>query len=169
MRAAYNDPLILRKNEANQWRQVEIKNAGAKTVTAPQDFTNRLLKAAQGLEAELIKARGPAPSFSTESWNILLDQTVEKIKSLSVSKGAEYAHGDDRLDNFRRNGADLGLPMETIWRAYTGKHWDSITTYVKDLTAGRTRQRSEPMSGRADDMIVYLILFKAMLQERGEP
>jgi hypothetical protein len=107
--------------------------------------------------------------FSHDAWDKLLDETILQIKSLSTTKGAEYAHGNDRLDNFRRNGLEMGLPMETIWRVYALKHWDSITTYIKDITKGTTRPRSEPISGRVDDLIVYLLLLKAMLKERGEP
>jgi hypothetical protein len=108
-----------------------------------------------------------AIGYTFEQWDKLVAKTVAQIGSLGKIKGGEYAHGGDRLDNFRRNGKDMELPMITIWRTYAGKHWDSITTFVKDVTHGRERPRSEPMSGRADDLIVYLILFKAMLEEMG--
>jgi len=81
-------------------------------------------------------------------------------------KGGEYAGDHDRLDNFRRNGANLGLPMEVIWGVYAAKHWDAIGTYIRDLTTGKTRERMEPISGRVDDLLVYLILFKCMIIER---
>ena len=114
------------------------------------------------------KVSGDLLVYSNAQWDKLLSATVEKIKSLALVKGGEYSGDDDRLANFRRNGVDVGLPMEVIWRVYAGKHWDSITQYVKDLTAGKDRTRGEPLSGRADDLIVYLLLFKAMLEERGE-
>lgn len=105
--------------------------------------------------------------FSQEAWEELLAETVARINELSTIKGGEYAAEGDRLDNFRRNGADCGVPMEVCWRIYAGKHWDSITTYVRDLQSGKDRFRSESILGRADDLIVYLILFKAMCKERG--
>jgi hypothetical protein len=35
------------------------------------------------------------------------------------------------------------------------------------MAKGVARQRMESISGRADDLIVYLILFKAMVEEAG--
>lgn len=98
--------------------------------------------------------------------NLLLPQIFEQIRRLAATKGAEYAHGDDRLDNFRRNGSDCGVSMETCWRIYAGKHWDSITTYIKDIQTGTQREYSEDITGRALDLMVYLTLFICMVNER---
>ena len=109
---------------------------------------------------------GPA-SFSHERWASLLTETIAEIESLSLKKGGEYAGDDDRLANFRRNGAALGLPMETVWAVYAGKHWDAIQQFIKDQRNGKERERLEPIAGRVDDLLVYLLLFKAMLEESG--
>lgn len=99
-------------------------------------------------------------------WNILLSATMEEIGKLSVLKGGEYAGDGDRLANFRRNAVALGLPMETIWAVYAAKHWDAVQQYIQDLNTGKQRQRLEPIEGRIDDLLVYLILFKAICKER---
>lgn len=106
--------------------------------------------------------------FSHEQYAALVSQTIEKIETLSTLKGGEYAGDVDRLANFRRNGEALGLPMEAIWHTYAAKHWDAVTQYIKDTLNGKTRKRAEPLSGRLDDIIVYCILFKAMLIERDQ-
>lgn len=99
----------------------------------------------------------------------IINETFEKCLKLRATKGMEYTGGsNDALYNFRSNGLEVGLPMEVIWRIYAGKHWNSITTYVKDLVSGTARTRGEPIAGRVDDMITYLLLFKAILEERGE-
>jgi hypothetical protein len=100
------------------------------------------------------------------TYDKLLAETWETINELGKKKGGEYAGDHDRLENFKRNGTRLNLPMEIIWAVYAAKHWDAITQYVADLRTGKTRPRMESLSGRCDDLIVYLILFKAMLQER---
>lgn len=105
--------------------------------------------------------------YEHSRYNALVDETVEKIVKLSVEKGGEYAGDRDRLANFRRNGDAMELPMETIWRVYAGKHWDAITQYIVDIQQGKTRPRMESIAGRADDLIVYLLLFKAMVEERS--
>lgn len=106
-------------------------------------------------------------SYSHEQFDKLINSTVETIRSLSSLKGAEYSGDVDRLANFRRNGEALGLPMETIWAVYAAKHWDAVMQYVKDIQSSRERTRLESISGRLDDLIVYAILFKAMIEERA--
>ena len=56
--------------------------------------------------------------------------------------------------------------METIWRVYAAKHWDAVGQYIRDLQSGKERLRDEPITGRIHDLIVYLLLFKAMVEER---
>jgi len=107
-------------------------------------------------------------TYSHERYDTLVQQTVANIKQLSELKGGEYAGDLDRLANFRRNAAALGLEMEQVWAVYAAKHWDSIMQYVKDLGEGKTRERMESIEGRMDDLIVYLILAKAMADERGQ-
>lgn len=108
--------------------------------------------------------------FSQERWEQLLDETIRQIRSLSTIKGGEYAGDLDRLENFRRNAAAMDLTMEQVWRVYAGKHWDALTQWVKDRAAGIQRPRAESLLGRADDLIVYGILLKAMiLESEDEP
>lgn len=106
--------------------------------------------------------------YTIERYNEMVAETFKKIEELGRLKGAEYAGDADRLGNFRRNGLDQDLPMESIWRVYTAKHWDAIGQYVRDIKDGKTRERMESIDGRVDDMIVYLLLFKAMIDERTE-
>lgn len=107
--------------------------------------------------------------YTMDQYKVLCQKVTDRIESLSAIKGAEYTGGNaDRLDNFRRNGKKLEVPMETVWNIYVTKHLDSIDTYVKDIQKGIERERSEPMSGRALDVIVYMILFLAMLEEKGD-
>ena len=107
-----------------------------------------------------------SPIYSHSDYNELVRRTVENIVRLSKEKGGEYAGDVDRLLNFRRNAERIGLNMESIWHTYCAKHWDAIEQYVRDLNEGKTRTRSESISGRADDIIVYMILFKAIVEER---
>ena len=106
--------------------------------------------------------------FSHADFDKLVEKTVSELKRLSEQKGGEYAGDFDRLANFRRNAAALHLNMEQIWAVYAAKHWDAIMQYILDISTGKERTRAEPLDGRADDLIVYLILFKAMLVERRD-
>lgn len=106
------------------------------------------------------------PTFTNTQWEALLERVTATIKSLAKSKGSEYSGDQDRLRNFREGAERYGLPMEIIWGVYAGKHWDALQTYIRDLNTGVERTRSEPIDGRVDDLLVYLLLFKAMLEER---
>lgn len=105
-------------------------------------------------------------NFSHKEYNELVNDTVDQIHKLSTLKGGEYAGDDDRLANFRRNAQRIGLNMESVWHTYCAKHWDAIEQYIKDLNGATTRPRLETLASRADDIIVYMILFKAILRER---
>lgn len=106
--------------------------------------------------------------FSTENFKKIIDETVHQINELSEKKGGEYAGDDDRLANFRRNANALNLNKEDIWAVYAAKHWDAVMQYIKDGRTGKKRERLESISGRCDDLIVYLLLMKAMIQENGD-
>lgn len=105
--------------------------------------------------------------YSHARYNELVENTFTELRNLGELKGGEYAGDLDRLANFRRNGLDLGVPMELVWRIYAAKHWDAIGQYVRDSITGKERVRLESIEGRIDDLIVYLLLFKAMVDERG--
>lgn len=104
--------------------------------------------------------------MNTKDFNRLVESTIGDCKDIMIAKGGEYAHGDDRLDNFKRNAAQLGLTPLDVWAIYFRKHLDAITIYVQDQRLGRERPRSESITGRFDDAINYLILGKALVIEQ---
>lgn len=113
-------------------------------------------------------AAAPAGAgYPNSTVDALIVATMERVRELRRTKGGEYAGDNDALANFRRNAARLGLQPEQIWAVYASKHWDSIMQLIQDLGAGKDRERVEPIAGRVDDLITYLILFKAMHEERS--
>ena len=103
--------------------------------------------------------------YSHSRYNDLVSETFTRIKELSEKKGGEYSGDSDRLLNFRRNATALGLNKETVWAVYAAKHWDALMQYIQDKEKGKDRERMEPIVGRVDDLIAYLLLMKAMLDE----
>lgn len=103
--------------------------------------------------------------YSHDRWKDLLAKSFAQIEKLATLKGGEYSGDSDRLANFRRNAFDCGLDYRQIWRVYAGKHWDAVGQYVKDLASQKDRVRLESIEGRINDLLVYLLLFKAMLEE----
>lgn len=103
-----------------------------------------------------------------KDFQTIVDSTIASLNSLVTVKGGEYASDADRLANFKEAGKRLGLTPEQVLLVYLDKHYSAVVNYVKDMIAGKNRPRSEPIGGRADDMVVYLMLFKALLEERHE-
>ena len=105
-----------------------------------------------------------APSSSNPQLLIVAD-AIKRAEQLFTSKNSEYGDNGDILANFRRLAQQQDLPMSTVWMMLAGKHIDSIQQYVKDVRASKGRNRTEPMSARIDDLIVYSILLLAIVNE----
>lgn len=103
-----------------------------------------------------------------EAFIKLLEETHQKMMDLTKTKGREYAGSSDQLANFKRNAERINLDPLQIWFVYAAKHFDSISTYVGDVAIDETFEYSENIEGRADDLILYLNIFKALIRERRE-
>lgn len=97
---------------------------------------------------------------------LIFAPTIKQMEELARVKGGEYSGDADRLANFKRNAEALGLDPLQVWAVYAAKHWDSLMTFIKDIGAETSRPRSEPIEGRADDLMVYLLLFKGLLYDQ---
>lgn len=95
----------------------------------------------------------------------LMDDTWANLRALSNTKGQEYAHSADRLANFKRLAEELNMTPEQVLWVYFTKHKDSIVSYIKPKQTKPVL--SEPIEGRIDDAILYLILLKGLICERS--
>lgn len=96
----------------------------------------------------------------------VVDDTWNRLNSLSTTKGAEYSGpGDNQLANFEDVARELGVTREVVLLVYLEKHMRSI----KHAIAGHGPQ-SESIDGRIMDAIVYLVLLRCMADDgRTEP
>lgn len=103
--------------------------------------------------------------MTPQAFHSLVEHTFDHLRALYAVKAGEYATDADRLSNFRGAAQRTGMTSEQVLLIYLDKHYASICNYIRDSAQGKSRPRSEPINGRVDDMIVYLLLFKALLQE----
>jgi|TARA_Y100000022_G_scaffold48537_1_gene41032 hypothetical protein len=96
--------------------------------------------------------------MSTQEFVTLCGDTWDDITRLTQSKGHEYANSDNQLDNFRRLSKALGLAPDAVCFVYLTKHMDAIQNHIREPE----RAKSEPITGRIDDAILYLLLLKAI-------
>lgn len=97
----------------------------------------------------------------------LISDAIFRARDLFYSKNSEYGDRGDILGNFRRLAAQQNVPMSTAWFFLAGKHMDVITQYVKDTRDGVARERSQPITERIDDLIVYSLLLLAIVAEEN--
>jgi hypothetical protein len=92
------------------------------------------------------------------------EETLAHILELKKSKSRDYADDDDALWNVHDVALDTRLYPEKVVQVFMMKHWGVIQRVINE----NNFVPSEPLDGRIDDMIVYLIILKAMLSERRQ-
>lgn len=99
----------------------------------------------------------------------LLDETHRTLCLLTSTKGEEYSRDDDQLANFRRSAAEAGITEWQAWLVFYNKHADAIKTWIRHGNDGpKGKGVSEPIEGRIDDAILYLILLKGLVRSQGK-
>src|SRR5687768_8276991 len=100
--------------------------------------------------------------MTNEQFQAHMDTLISKLVLVRKIANKEYAQRHDRdadnvFANFERHANNLGLRREQVWAVYAAKHWDGIISHI----AGNVAQR-EPVTGRIEDLIVYLMLLHGM-------
>ncbi len=114
-----------------------------------------------------------------DRFQALLHQTHERMLELTKTKGEEYANNtptgpqaekndpvvlaQDQHANFKRDAEELGSTPEQALGFHLNKHMNAVKSFIK-----HGRVFSEPIDGRIDDAILYLILLKGLVVERRE-
>jgi len=95
----------------------------------------------------------------------VVSDTFNEILHLADTKGEEYSSSPDQFANFRSLAGELDLTMEKVLMVYLAKHLQSVKAFIKDTPRSYKVEMSEPIEGRVDDAIHYLLLLKAMIKE----
>lgn len=99
--------------------------------------------------------------FTAQDVARVMQDVVNEISFLREAGQKEYAHGfNSPFRNFESLSAELGISREKVLWVYAKKHIDGVVAYIN----GHKSQR-EPVTGRINDLIVYLILLRAMYEE----
>lgn len=94
----------------------------------------------------------------------------ERIEKLNRTKGEEYTGSEGAGNvhaNFDRLSAKLKISPDKVLWVYLTKHLDSIENHINEADQPTQRALSEPMEGRVDDAILYLLLWRAMNLRRN--
>lgn len=103
--------------------------------------------------------------MTPELFNQILENRLDKTRSVLSSKAKEYAVGADRLSNFKRAGAMLKQAPEQALIGMWTKHIISILDIVDEIDNGKI-PTIEILEEKITDAVSYLILLEALMCER---
>lgn len=93
---------------------------------------------------------------------LLMESVFEQLRQTREAGQKEYAHSEENaLRNFEDTGKELDIPRERVLWIFLKKHLDGVLAYIKGYQSQR-----EDVRGRIKDIIVYLILLWAMIDDR---
>ena len=104
--------------------------------------------------------------MTREDFSRRVEKRVDLIRQTLLTKHKEYAKDDNVFRNFDEAAGGLSLhgsSAEVLW-SYMTKHLVSI----KDIVADNKPVDSAVVSEKIGDVINYLILLEAMLNQQGE-
>lgn len=92
----------------------------------------------------------------------LFKAVIKEEMELLSKKGAEYASDQDCLDNFKRQGEELGLSPFQVLAVFMNKHYRSVQAFVRN---GCKTTSNESIEGRLNDLRNYAFLALCLLKE----
>lgn len=98
--------------------------------------------------------------MTKEDLKNVMDRVIQEIQSLCEAGQKEYAGGENAFGNFERIASRIDTSREKVLWTYLTKHLDGIESHIK----GHISQR-EPVEGRINDAIVYLIILRGMVED----
>ena len=105
--------------------------------------------------------------MTNETFETILNETFDKIKSVLLAKADEYAADDDRLHNFKIALILQGTNPVSALSGMMCKHTVSIYDLINGYKMGRAIE-PELWDEKIIDNINYLILLRAALREERE-
>ena len=91
----------------------------------------------------------------------IVQSQLDEVLKIRDAGQKEYARTEDNVfANFERVAEYTGVSRESVLMVYLLKHIDGIMAHIN----GHKSQR-EDVSGRITDAIVYLLLFRGMIED----
>lgn len=97
-----------------------------------------------------------------EIYDKSIENTLERCRQTLIKKNQEYAPEFDPLNNFKEGAEVSGLTEEQVLFMYMTKHLVSI----RDIVFGKVPANRELIREKTGDIINYLVLYNAILDER---
>lgn len=100
--------------------------------------------------------------MTSDEREVYFEEILKEAKELRIKKGSDYSGVEDSNRNFKEAAKRLGITPEQVLSVYLDKHLDAIHTFIKDGVV-----KSEPIVGRVQDAINYLLIFLSLVWEKN--
>ena len=101
--------------------------------------------------------------MKTENFNKIVEDQLERIRSVLVKKADEYNLEEDRLGFFKRSAAFAQETPEQALYGFLLKHLQSIT----DMVMSGKEYSEELWREKITDAMNYLVLLLGLLEDTG--
>lgn len=102
--------------------------------------------------------------MNRKEFNEVIENRINLIRETLAKKNAEYAPNEKPLHNFHEGALQGRTTPEKALFGYMLKHYVSIT----DMVQSEKDYSSEIWSEKIGDMINYLILLEALIEEKQQ-
>jgi hypothetical protein len=85
-----------------------------------------------------------------------MGRTFSEILEMKEEKGKAYATPEDAFTSLKNVAVEVGLTHERTLFTFMSKHWDVIRSFCV------YHNRPSDLEERIDDMIIYLVLLRAL-------
>lgn len=97
-----------------------------------------------------------------EEFDQIFDARIAALRETGQTKGLKYTEATgDRLANFKREAADLGLTPIQVWAVYFGKHLSAVKHFIK---TGKNIGE-DICDTHIHDCVMYLLLLEGLIKE----
>jgi hypothetical protein len=103
--------------------------------------------------------------MESKRFDLIVNETLEKLQSLLVVKGKEYRRNGNPYHNFDEGAKNTGQIPEKVLHGFLLKHLISASDIRNDIELG-VLPTIEKVEEKWNDILVYFLIEKAMIIER---
>ena len=96
-----------------------------------------------------------------ERFNEIVNEEVERIKSVLIKKQQEYNLDEDRLSHFKHAAGAVSWSPEEALLGYATKHWVSLV----DMINSKNKFSRDVYVEKVTDLCNYLILLLGLVED----
>lgn len=106
------------------------------------------------------------PAFSEEDFAKYAEGELHHLMELLTNKGRQYSSGKKAFTNFEDGAAAFHITPEQYLLIQANKHWYTMCQWS---SGNRPEVDSKDIDARCNDVIIYMLILKAMVRQVSLP